>query len=376
MITLSANAGTAVLVAKGTLILAVGWSAATMLRRAGAHARHLVWLSAIVGVLLLPAVARVAPLRVAVLPTDTPRLRVPAQAAASPSTATLPTELPTVSANITTESAPRVVSRFDVSLESVLLTLWLVVAGALALRFLLGAAVVTRMLRRTTAVESPEWLQSLADAAERIGVDAPRLVTSDEVDVAFACGALVPTIVLPACADEWPIDRRRAVLLHELAHLRRRDLVAHAISRLVCAVYWFHPLVWVAARRLRAESEQACDELVLERGVRASDYAQHLLEMVIALDPRHAAPAAALPIVRPKEFEGRLLAILERASRRTTVGRTRLGLLVALVTLSSVSIAAVAPVARDRSATTPSVAARAFSPWAMCIRCRSRGYRT
>src|SRR6185437_8003103 len=70
------------LLAKGTLILALGWLAATLLRNSAAHLRHLVWLSVIVGVLLLPVVDRVAPFKLAVLPTSLPRLREPKAPAA------------------------------------------------------------------------------------------------------------------------------------------------------------------------------------------------------------------------------------------------------------------------------------------------------
>jgi beta-lactamase regulating signal transducer with metallopeptidase domain len=342
------------LLAKGTLILALGWIAATLLRHSAAHLRHLVWLSVIVGVLLLPVIDRVAPFKLAVLPASASRLHATNVPAALTDVRTAPvidTRVDRPAASPISQTLPPAHAPRQISFGVLLIALWLIVAAFLALRLIFGAWLVARLLRRARVVQSPDWLHSFDDAARAIGLAAsPRLVASDEVDVAFACDALEPTIVLPAGADEWPIERRRAVLLHELAHIRRRDLVGHGVSRFAAAVYWFHPLAWVAARRLRAESEQACDELVLESGVRASDYAQHLLDMVVALDPRHAAPAAALPIVRPREFEGRLLAILERASRRTTVGRVRLGFLVGLVSVTSVSIAAVAPVTRAHRA--------------------------
>ena len=106
------------------------------------------------------------------------------------------------------------------------------------------------------------------------------------------------------------------MLLHELAHVRRRDLVGHTLGRLACAVYWFHPLVWTAAKRLRSESERACDDLALTCGARASDYAEHLLDIVTGVR-HHATPAVALAMARRKEFEGRMLAILDpRAAAR------------------------------------------------------------
>ena len=138
---------------------------------------------------------------------------------------------------------------------------------------------------------------------------------SDQVEMAFAFDAFTPTIILPASAEEWSDDRRRAVLLHELAHIRRRDLIGHVIAGVACAVYWFNPFVWAAARRLRVESELASDDVVLESGVRPSDYAQHLLDLVTSVG--QGAPTVALAMARPREFEGRLVAILDRAKTAT-----------------------------------------------------------
>ena len=70
----------------------------------------------------------------------------------------------------------------------------------------------------------------------------------------MTCGVIAPAIVLPADAQQWsPEDLRRAIV-HELEHVRRADWLTHCLARVACAVYWFHPLVWIAWRELRARS--------------------------------------------------------------------------------------------------------------------------
>ena len=182
--------------------------------------------------------------------------------------------------------------------------------------------------------------------------------------------ALTPTIVLPSAAESWPDDRRRAVLFHELAHIKRHDLVGHTLGRLACALYWFHPLVWTAAKNLRAESERACDDLVLSCGARPSEYAQHLLEMVTSVR-NYGAPIMALPMARRKEFEGRMLAILDPAIRRASPGRLQSAAVVTMVGLLSLTVAAVAP-ASPRDETAPTVVAQVPAP-APTPRPRGRG---
>src|SRR6478735_5585944 len=158
----------------------------------------------------------------------------------------------------------------------------------------------------------------------------------------FACGVFNPTIVLPAECDDWSLDRRRAVLLHELAHVRRHDLVGHTLGRLACALYWFHPLVWTAAKQLRSESERACDDLALTCGARATDYAEHLLDIVTSVRG-DATPSVALAMARRKEFEGRMLAILDPELRHSSPSRKQSAALIGSLALISIVVGAAAP---------------------------------
>jgi beta-lactamase regulating signal transducer with metallopeptidase domain len=340
-------AGTELLV-KGTLVLVIGWLGAWMLRRAPAGLRHLVWLSAIVSALLLPALGPVRLLRVAILPGS--------HAATLGNTPAL-TGAPIVRAAASyagpAARAP-IVAAHHMNGATIGLVFWACIAGAILIWFGVGELVVHRVLRRARAADADTWADVVQQATSCARLPCtPRLVVSDAVDTAFACNAFVPTIVLPAESEEWSRDRRFAVLLHEMAHVRRRDLVAFAVARLACALYWFHPLVWGAARRLRLESELACDQVVLEHGVRASEYAQHLLDMVTALRMRAPAPSAALAVVRRSEFEGRLVAILDRSVPGVAPSRMRFATLVGSMAVLTLTIAAVQPVRRGASAAAP-----------------------
>jgi len=170
----------------------------------------------------------------------------------------------------------------------------------------------------------------------------------------FACGVFNATIVLPAECDSWSLDRRRAVLLHELAHVRRHDLVGHTLGRLACAVYWFHPLVWTAAKQLRSESERACDDLALACGARATDYAEHLLDIVTSVR-RDSTPSVALAMARRKEFEGRMLAILDPELRHSSPSRRQSAALIGSLALISIVVGAAAPSPRIAVHTAPPI---------------------
>ena len=131
-------------------------------------------------------------------------------------------------------------------------------------------------------------------------------------------GIIQPQILIPADAETWPTDRQRAVLLHELAHVRRWDWLTQMVAHMCCAIFWFNPLVWVADRRMRLERERACDDHVLTNGCWATDYASHLLEIARISRPSVFAARAAVAMAQPSWIENRLRVILatDRNRRR------------------------------------------------------------
>lgn len=159
------------------------------------------------------------------------------------------------------------------------------------------------------------------------------LLQSRDPALLITWGALRPTIVLPARAHTWSDDRARVVLRHELAHAARGDWLAQMLAEVLCALCWFNPLVWIARRRLRFESELACDDAVLAAGVDAGDYAAHLLELARMAMRRAEGPVLAM--ARSSSLEGRVSAMLNtRINRRPPRSLARLATVAAFLVLT------------------------------------------
>src|SRR6478735_790044 len=356
------NAPLVLLLIKATLILVAALGITLAMQRASAGARHLVWLVTLVALVMMPALTAWAPLRLEILPAEPTQSAVvppnigaptsagPARARVSgEGVAPLPSVLPvSYGARVPgdTPSAPAhgVISALrGASLWSIALGVWAVIAAMILLSLTWSSLVVQRLVRRSTALDDPSWMTPLYEVSDRMGLaEPPRLLLSPDAKMPFACGLATPTIVLPSECESWSQERRLAVLLHELAHVRRRDLAGHTLGRLVCAVYWFHPLVWTAARKLRDESERACDDLALSCGTRATDYAEHLLDIVTSVR-RETTPMVALAMARRKEFEGRMLAILDPELRHSTPSRRQSAALIGALVLISALIGAATP---------------------------------
>src|SRR5262245_32174167 len=313
------------------------------MRRSSAGARHLVWLVAMIAALVLPSWSLWSPLPVRVLPAPE---RVAVQRTLQTSEIT-PAPVDEHRAAPTTPAAPsQPTARRPLGPGFLSLVLWSLVAMVLLVQLAFGTWTVQRIVRGGRALERPDWMDPLHEIADRLGLDdAPRLVQSDRIRMPFATGFLNAVIVLPSESATWSAERRYAVLIHELAHVKRRDLAGHFLSRIACALYWFHPLMWPAARHLRAESERACDDLALVLGTQAADYAEPLLDIVKDVHEERL-PAAALAMAKPSEFEGRMLAILDPRRHRRGPGRGQAAWLVGTLSALALVVGALSPVRR------------------------------
>src|SRR4029079_4333455 len=205
--------------------------------------------------------------------------------------------------------------------RTALLVLWVVGALAVLLVFVTGHVLLGALVRRARPVRDGEWHVLAIEAADRLSLKLPfALLRSDRIAIPVAFGLVHPRVLLPSGADEWSLELRRAVLLHELAHVQRHDCLTQAVAQLACAALWFHPAVWWAASRLQVERERACDDRVLEARTRASEYADHLLGMVRSLRASRQPALGAVAFARRSSLEGRLLAVLDPLRDRRAVG--------------------------------------------------------
>ena len=209
--------------------------------------------------------------------------------------------------------------------------IWL---GGIALNVLMlavGLVRLNRMVSRAAPVRQGPWANALVEAAGGRRSPPVRLLTGPHTALLFTWGLFRPAVVLPATAATWPVGRIRAVLSHELAHVRRRDWAVQLLAELFRCVYWFNPLVWIACRRLRLASEQACDDAVLNAGMGAPEYASHLLDVArLFRNARRPSLLPALTIAGTSGFERRVAAMLGTGVNRSPMTRP-FGLATALV---------------------------------------------
>jgi beta-lactamase regulating signal transducer with metallopeptidase domain len=316
--------------AGAALVLGLGLAATAMLRRQSAALRHAVLAATISAATLMPAFEWLLP--------QIPVLRMQAAAGFVTSGLTLESDVPAAPAGHTAP-APRAFPW-----PAALGLAWL--AGTLVTfaGLVTGLARLARLRARCSPADDA-W-RGLADELARArGVRRPvALLQSDDPSLLVTCGVLRPAIILPAGAPAWPDDRRRVVLRHELAHVVRHDAAIQLAGEALRVVQWLNPLVWIACRRLRQESEYACDDAVLSDGVEAADYATHLLDVARDLSGHHAAWTAAPAIAHPSTLERRVIAMLEQNRNRAPLDRRgwALAALAALVISLPVAAAGIA----------------------------------
>jgi TonB family protein len=314
-------------IARGSIVLAAAALACIPLRRASAAARHAVWVLAIASTLLLP-------LAVVLLP----QLQLPLLPQARATTQLIPAtiHLSTIVAGRPVENSTGYFT------PEFLLVLWTFGLALMLTRFLAGMLGIRRLAKAARVPEDQSWESIVAQLLNPLGLrESPRLLFSAREVSPMTWGFRRKTILLPASAQDWPEQRRRVVLAHELAHVKRGDALVQILAQFASSLYWFNPLIWYAAGRERVERERACDDQVLSLGGAPEDYADHLVQVVRGLQRRKPLSFAAVTMAQPSQLEARLVSILDSRVRRRAISKPRMLLLCAVAGMAMLFISGI-----------------------------------
>ncbi len=320
---------------KVSAVLFVGLCAAALLRTRSAALRHWVLAAAIVCAAAAPLIGLIVP-----------AWHVPAVAWSSSSRTVDPGEL-IVAADATAAGADTAIARGNLTpmrrlltAPRVLVALWLLGSALSALLLIVGIARLSWLAARARPIAAGRWVDAAETIGRANGIARPvTLLQSEHPSLLVTWGLLRPKVLLPAPARDWPDDRVRVVLSHELAHVRRGDWAVQILGELLRAAYWFNPLVWIACRQVRQQSEHACDDVVLSLGVEAPDYAAHLLDVARAFRSQRQLWSPALAIARPSSLERRVRAMLNSKLDRHPITRSACVLAVAALLAVTLPIA-------------------------------------
>lgn len=205
----------------------------------------------------------------------------------------------------------------------VLACLWLTGAALLLARLAVGFLVLGRL--RRTALPAPEdSLRLLAECRAALGLGRPvRLAVHPCVHSPITLGLFRPTILVPPAWSALPEAARRGSLLHELAHLVRRDDWTALFLEIVRAVFFFHPLLHWLLARLERDRELLCDETAVAHGIAPAEYARMLV--AFARHPGRLSPGASLPVGSPRTVQIRIHHLLEDTMDRSWKPLSRAG---------------------------------------------------
>lgn len=315
---------------KATLLVIVGLTAASLKGHARASLRHLLLAMTFAMLIALPLLVMAAPgltIEIPVSQLSEPVSATSAGSSIGPASVAVNSTRPR-----TLDSGRWSMPSWRVLIRSV----W--IAGATLLILSLAVDLWrVRLIRRHGLPWTPfrELTQTLATEG---GLRRPmEVLLHEDIKAPLTCGVWHPVIVLPTEAREWTEDDLRRALVHELEHARRGDWVTQLVARAVCTCYWFHPLVWVAWRRLCLEAERACDDGVVQ-SKEHTEYAEQLVSLSQRLSGARAQQV--LGMANRSDLSRRVSALLDGDQRR---GRAGLAAAASAMIVAGLVVTAIAP---------------------------------
>ena len=194
----------------------------------------------------------------------------------------------------------------NLELGPILIGLWLLGCLIGLGRLLFGIFKIYRISKTSTKFDSPH------SANKKVVI-----LVNKEIQTPMTWGFKEGIILLPEAAKQWSTETLETVIVHELAHIQRKDYWVHILSLISACLYWFHPMIWWMKKRQILEREKACDEYVLSAGLANQTYAQQLISVArnlssIAKSQEHYA----LPMAATSQLKQRIIAILKFQKER------------------------------------------------------------
>jgi beta-lactamase regulating signal transducer with metallopeptidase domain/protocatechuate 3,4-dioxygenase beta subunit len=340
---------------KMCVVLLAAWVVTLLMRRASGASRHLVWTLSVASILALPVLEGILPKwHVAVLPAAPERQISSHQASvgmvfAHQDEVAAPAgflsrrdpendfDLRHVTADgpALIQQLPPIPTATRHPIAFWLFLVWGTGVVGLAVFGIAGAAMVRRTERRAVIVRDGRlWLMLEEMRRQLMMRRQVRLLIADSAAMPIAWGIFQPRILLPSEATNWPEDRARSVLLHELAHVRRWDCATQVMAFFAVVIYWFNPLVWLAERKMRVERERACDDIVIGRGSSATEYAEYLVLLARSFGTGNLQNVGAVAMARRSGLADRVKAILNaNINRRELNYRAKLTGMIAILAI-------------------------------------------
>ena len=338
------------IIIKTTVVLVCAGLCVAILRRASSATRHALWAIALLNALLLPVGSLLLPaVSLPVLPQSVTFKDSSAMPGSAANAVVIPAERSVPTAfhapsfqgiqgipGLRLESGA---SSRQFTLQQAITAVWILGFLIVFVRLVLATGSVRRLARKSRVLTDSAWNELREQLQTKLSISEPVQLRIAGQLPPMTWGAFRHVILLPESATSWTEDRRRVVLAHELAHVKRHDGILQILVQVVCSVYWFSPMVWFASNRLRIERERACDDHVLNLGARADVYADHLLQ--IARGIRRGPSFATVSMADPSQLETRLISILDSRTRRRRLSRLAVMSLLSVVGVLTASIAAI-----------------------------------
>ena len=263
-------------------------------KRATAAMRHLICVCALAGALAMP-LTMLIPMRMATA---------------------FAVRLPVITATAASGAVARAAHW-----STLLLAGWALGCGLALIRLAIGHWRVSQIVRSATPIRGNQLFKA-------------------DVGAPVVCGLRRPVVLLPRSSDQWPEWQFEAAVRHELTHIERRDLWTSLIAQLACAMWWFHPLVWMLAASLRDSQESACDDAVLFSGFEPASYAEALL--AVAQTSSQSMLLQGCSMTPAKDLKSRIARLLDngiaRTTSRTNLLRTGIGFAVILAVIGTIGL--------------------------------------